>query len=264
VTPEQVSLWIVSFRRLTTLHATIGGWLASFPFDAVNVIANDPTVGYTAIEAEYPQVRVWRNIFRSTWETGAIAWCWNQCMRHTFEHRDWCLMSQDDVLVSPGWHERISGAYDTYIAPAGDTVQLQSLAGFNATGWFDERFRAIGGPENDYLLRALQECPDRLSVHDEHIWELRHNDVGLAQFWQAAPKQGEVLATRCEFNVPYAGSECFDRWTAKWGVHVDDLFAERQYGAARRRPGWDEIDWYPSFTRRLTELGRREGDGAGG
>ena len=190
MTPGDVSLWIVSFRRLETLHRTISDWLSSFPFEQVNIIANDPDVDYRQIEAEFPQVRVWRNIFRSSWETGSIAWCWNQCMRHTFETRQWCLMSQDDVLVRPGWDQLITSAYDTYIAPVGDTVQLQSLAGFNTVGWFDERFRAIGGPENDYLLRALQACPDRLSVHDGHVWQLRHNDAGLAGYWQGAAKAG--------------------------------------------------------------------------
>jgi hypothetical protein len=256
VTPDEVSLWIVSFRRLATLSATIKGWLESFKFETVNLIANDPTVDYSEIEAVYPQVKIWRNIFRSSWETGSIAWCWNQCMRHTFETRDWCLMSQDDVVVLPGWHELITSTYDTYIAPHGDTVQLQSLAGFNATGWFDERFRAIGGPEADYELRALQTCPDRLSVHDEHVWQMRHNDIGLDRFWRGAPKIGEVMETRQNFNGPYHDAECFARWTQKWGIGVDELFTRQQFDT-QRQPGWEEIDWYPAFTRRLTELGRR-------
>jgi hypothetical protein len=256
ITPDDVSLWIVNFRRLATLQRTIGDWLASFPFAEVNVIANDPAVNYSEIEWEFPQVRVWPNIFRSSWETGSIAWCWNQCMRHTFETRDWCLMSQDDVEITPGWDKLISSDYDTYIAPHGDTIQLQSLAGFNAVGWFDERFRAIGGPEADYELRALQAAPDRLSVHDEHVWQMRHHDVGLAAHWRGSPKQGEVLQTRIEFNGPYHDAECFTRWIQKWGMHVDELFLGHHYDV-QRQPGWDEIDWYPSFTRRLAELGRR-------
>lgn len=255
--PDEVSLWIVSFRRLDALRVTIGGWLASFGFETVNVLANDPATDYSQIEADFPQVRVWRNIFRSSWETGSIAWCWNQAMRHTFETRQWCLMSQDDVLVQPGWHELITSDYDTYIAPVGDTVQLQSLAGFNAIGWFDERFRAIGGPEADYELRALQACPARLSAHDEHGWQLRHNDVGLAGFWQGAPKEGEVLQTRQDFNGPYHDQECFARWTAKWGFDIREQMLQGGRCDYQRQPGWEEIDWYPSFTRRLAELGRR-------
>lgn len=254
--PEEVSLWIVAFRRGETLHRTVTDWLASFPFTEVNVITNDPAYDYWPIGRDYPQVKFWPNMFRSSWETGSIAWCWNQCMRHTFETRDWCLMSQDDVLITPGWDELITDRYDTYIAPVGDTIQLQSLAGFNAAGWFDERFRAIGGPESDYLLRAMQAYPDRLSVHDEHVWQMRHNDVGLAAHWRGAAKEGEVIDTRNAFNVPYADAECFERWEQKWGLHVNQLFSGQQYNV-QRRPGWDEIDWYPSFTRRLAELGRR-------
>ncbi len=254
MTPDEVSLWIVSFRRLGALHRTISDWLASFPFETVNVIANDPGTDYSLIEFEFPQVKVWKNVFRSGWETGSIAWCWNQAMRHTFEARRWCLMSQDDVAVTPGWDKLVTDAYDTYVAPVGDTVQLQSLAGFNAAGWFDERFRAIGGPEADYLMRCYLAYPDRLSAHDEHAWQWRHNDVGLADYWHGVPKEGEVVATRDAYNVPFADAECFARWNAKWGVHVDDLM--QRANDAQRNPGWEEIDWYPSFTRRLRELGR--------
>ncbi len=255
MTPDEISLWIVNFRRQDALRRTVGDWLASFPFEEVNVIANDPAIDYTPVENEFPQVKVWRNIFRSSWETGSIAWCWNQCMRHTFETRHWCLMSQDDVTVTPGWPALITDRYDTYIAPAGDIVQLQSLDGFNRVAWFDERFRAIGGPEADYLLRCLQAYPERLSVHDDHVWQLRHNDIGLADFWHDVPKEGEVGQTRASFNVPYADTECFARWSQKWGEHVDDLFLQGHYHA-QRQPGWSEIDWYPSFTRRLMQLGR--------
>ena len=245
-----MSLWIVNFQRADALRATLDSWMASFPFTDVNVIMNDPTM------PDVPGARVWRNVFREPWETGSIAWCWNMCMRHTFERRNWCLMSQDDVAVIPGWDALLTDAYDHYIAPVGDTVMLQSLAGFNRVGWFDERFRAIGGPEADYELRAMRAYPDRLSVHDDHVWALHHNDVGLAYHWQGAPKVGEVATTRQTYNVPYAGAECFARWEQKWGIHVDSLFLDKLYHMDPQ-PGWGEIDWYPSFTRRLVELGRR-------
>jgi hypothetical protein len=254
VNPDEVSLWITSFRRQEALHGTVSGWLRSFPFEEVHVIANDPGADYSAVQAQWPQVKIWRNVFRSQWETGSIAWCWNQAMRHTFETRRWCLMSQDDVAVAPGWPELVTDDYDTYVAPHGDTVQLQSLAGFNAVGWFDERFRAIGGPEADYLLRCFQAIPERLSAHDEHGWQWRHNDVGLADYWRGMPKTGEVGATRAAYNEKFADAECFARWNAKWGEHVDSLMTHAK--DAQRQGGWDEIDWYPSFTRRLRELGR--------
>jgi hypothetical protein len=100
-----------------------------------------------------------------------------------------------------------------------------------------------------------QAYPERLSAHDEHFWQWRHNDVGLANHWRSAPKIGEVIATRMAFNVPYANAECFDRWTAKWGEHVDTLMTHP--ADAYRRPGWEEIDWYPAFTRWLSKHGRR-------
>lgn len=255
LTPENTALWITSFRRIPALRDTLAGWLGSFPFTDVNVIANDPAVDYSEIEAQFSQVQVWRNIFRDSWETGSIAWCWNQAMRHTFETRDWCLMSQDDVLVTPGWDRLITGEYHTYIAPIGDTVQLQSLAGFAAVGWFDERFRAIGGPEADYLLRSLQAQPEKVSVHDEHCWQYRFNDVGLAGYWRGAPMAGEVRETRRSFNEVFEETECHARWIAKWGEHVNSLLSRRAF-SVQRQPGWDEIDWYPAFTRRLRETGR--------
>jgi len=255
VTPDQVSLWIVSFRRLDALRQTVTDWLASFPFEEVNVIVNDPAVDYATVGMEFPQIRWWPNLFRDGWETGSIAWCCDQCMRDTFGTKNWCVMSQDDNQIRPGWDALVNDQYDFYGAPHGDSVQWQSQAGFRAMGWFDERFRAIGGPEADYVLRALQAIPDRSSIHDEHVWQMRHNDVGLAEHWFLQPKVGEVIDTRMAYNVPFATEECFVRWIEKWGRDVDRLFLDHAYDTPRK-PGWDEIDWYPSFTRRLTELGR--------
>lgn len=255
--PKDVSLWIVNYKRLDALGNTISDWLASFDFDVVNVIANDPTTDFTFIRETFPQVTIWPNIFRESWETGSIAWCWNMCMRHTFLHRDWCLMSQDDVHITPGWSDLITDDFWTYVAPVGDTIQLQSLAGFNEVGWFDERFRAIGGPEADYMLRMMRTYPDKLSAHDEHVWQLAQNDVGLANYWHSSPRTTEVLATRNACNVPLANEECFNRWMQKWGVYVDELFLRQMYGTDPQ-PGWDEIDWYPAFTRMLVEAGRRQ------
>lgn len=250
--PEDVSLWIVSFRRLDALRRTINGWLGTFPFDFVNIIANDPTVNYTEIQNTFPNVRILRNVFQP-WQPGSIAWAWNTCMLNTFHARRWCLMSQDDVDVWPGWDKVVTeNDYWTYVAPVGDVVQLQSVDGWREVGWFDERFRAIGGPEADYLLRMRLTYPDRLSVHDEHVWQWRHNDVGLADYWKAQPRIGEIAETRSEFNERFADGECFERWMQKWGVHVDTLM--QQVGndvadVAVHSDGWEEIDWYPAFTR---------------
>lgn len=260
ISPSNISLWIVAFRREQALTATLNGWLNSFPFNDINVICNDPNYDYEFVRNQFPQVQFWPNIWRASWETGAIAWCWNQAMKHTFDTRDLCLMSQDDVVVLPGWDSRITDEYWTWVAPAGDTIQLQSIEGFKNVGWFDERFRAIGGPESDYLLRMMQTYPEKLSAHDEHIWQLRNNDVGLANYWHPADKAGEVGQIRREYNEAFANDECFTRWIQKWGIHVDTMMIDRvnngHWQASVRQPGWEEIDWYPAFTRRLKEMGR--------
>lgn len=254
LSPGDVDLWLVSYQRPQTLRETLTQWFASFPFTHATVIANDPTLDYTPFIKDLPApVVIKNNIFRMPWETGSIAWCWNQAMRGTFLTRTWCLMSQDDVTVTPGWDELITDDYWTYVAPHGDTVQLQSRAGFKHAGWFDERFRAIGGPEADYLLRMIQTYAERLSVHDEHVWQLRHNDVGLANHWRIAPRDALGSSLRHEHNEAYANAECFARWTQKWGEHVDDLFINRHY-TRTRQPGWEEINWYPSFTRHVQEM----------
>lgn len=252
--PDDVDLWLVSYQRPETLRETITQWLASFPFTRVTVIANDPTLDYTPFIRDLATpVIVKHNIFRHGWETGSIAWCWNQAMRGTFLERTWCLMSQDDVDVKPGWADLITDDYISYVAPHGDTVQLQSREGWRRVGWFDERFRAIGGPEADYLLRMLQTYPDLLSAHDEHVWQLRHNDVGLANHWRIAPRDAHGQELRYHHNQHFANAECFVRWMEKWGEHVDDLFVNQHYGATRN-PGWDELDWYPSFSEHLRSM----------
>ena len=250
ITPENSSLWIVSYKRQEALLNTVRTWCESFPFETVNILSNYQQ-DFSFCD-EYP-IKVWPNIFRQDWLTGSLAWCWNQAMLHTFEFKDWCVMSQDDVSIIPGWDSLVTGQYDTYIAPHGDVIQIQSIEGFNKIGWFDERFRAIGGCEADYLLRCLRSNSEGLSAHDEHIWQLRHNDVGLANYFINSVKQGEILQTRMEHNLEFAQVECFNRWNDKWGESVDHLFLSKNYN---RNRNWKEIDWYPAFTRRLIGLGR--------
>ena len=38
-------------------------------------------------------------------------------------------------------------------------------------------------------------------------------------------------------------------------IHIDDLFLAEDYDCPKN---WKEIDWYPSFTNKLVELGRKE------
>jgi hypothetical protein len=261
-TPENVSLWIVSYRRIELLKETIRQWQASYPFTDGHIIANDPTVDYSEIEARYGGVFQIHYNLRPAWMAGSIAQCWNIAMLHTFDARDWCLMSQDDVTVKPGW-DKLVEAHDfwTYIAPIGDVIQLQSLDGFNHVGWFDERFRVIGGPEADYVLRIMQTYPDKASIHDHHPWALYHNDVGLQTYWEGTYKQpGTEHEETWKMHRWDLADECFNRWVDKWGGDVNEMMIDAvrtgSY-AFHRRPGWDELDWYPHFTRRLHELGRR-------
>lgn len=266
--PDNVSLWITSYRRLDLLDQTLRDWFASYPFNEVHVLANDPTVDYASVVTRdgYPPIHVHRNP-RPPWLVGSIAQSWNIAMLHTFDTRDWCLMSQDDVRVTPGWDELITDDYWTYVAPMGDVIQLQSRLGFNRVGWFDERFRAIGGPEADYTLRMLMTYPDRLSIHDHHPWQLLHNEVGLERYWDSTfkPEGTEHHATWAAHRWRLADVECFERFEQKWGRDVNELMAEQvhllragQPATAERRPGWDELCWYPSLCRRLVELNRQE------
>jgi hypothetical protein len=262
-TPDNVSLWIVSYRRIELLKETIRQWQASYPFTDGHIIANDPTVDYSEIAARYGGVFQIHYNLRPARMAGSIAQCWNAAMLHTFDTRDWCLMSQDDVTVKPGWDKLITDDYFTYIAPIGDVIQLQSLWGFNSVGWFDERFRVIGGPEADYVLRIMRMYPDFASIHDHHPWALYHHDIGLQSYWEGTYKQPgtEHEDTWKMHRLDLADKECFGRWIEKWGMGVNELMAHCvQHGDwssfPERSPGWDEIDWYPHFTRRLQELGR--------
>jgi hypothetical protein len=260
--PDNVSLWIVSYRRIELLKETIRQWQASYPFTDGHIIANDPAVDYAEIEARFGGVFKIHYNLRPSWMAGSIAQCWNIAMLHTFDQRDWCLMSQDDVTVNPGWDKLITNDYWTYIAPIGDVIQLQSLDGFNSVGWYDERFRAIGGPEADMVLRIMQAYPEQASIHDHHPWHLYNNDVGLQPYWESTYKQpgSEHEDTWKMHRWGLADEECFGRWNQKWGKDVNELLINcvqtGDWSLAERRPGWEEIDWYPHFTRRLVELHR--------
>ncbi len=254
ITPDNCSLWIVNYKRPEELMKTVDAWMQSFPFENVNIIYNGWPYDNEMVENNF-NVYSWPNIFRPDWLTGSLAWCWNQAMLNTFTSRDYCIMSQDDVDIKPGWHEKITDDYWTYIAPHGDVVTIQSLKGFNRVGWFDERFRAIGGAECDYMLRMMRAYPDQLSIHDEHIWQMRHNDVGLAEYFHNPEKTAHALDTRTKHNLKFAEKECFSRWIDKWGQDVDNLFLSKNYNIDKR---WNEIDWYPALTAKLVEIGRKE------
>lgn len=260
IEPNNTSLWIVNYKRPVELYDTIRDWLRSFPFQEVNVICNQlyPTLNPEDTRTFSVPVNIHCQWQREDWEVGSIAQCWNLAMKKTFLIKDWCIMSQDDVTITPGWNEKInSNQYQTYFAPQGDIVTIQSLQGFKKLGWYDERFRCIGGPENDYLLRAMQINPDNISVHDEHIWQLYHNDIGLAENFM--PRITNNTRETRQGNVKFSNAECFERWRQKWGgdqfPYIDQLFLKKDYNITPN-PGWENIDWYPSWTDEMINRGR--------
>ncbi len=259
ITESNSSLWIVNYKRPAELYDTIKGWLYSFPFQEVNVICNGgKSLTDEVIDNFSVPVNLYNNWQNAEWEVDSLAQCWNVAMKKALLEKDWVVLSQDDVHITPGWHDKINESdYDIYIAPHGDVVQIISLEGFKKVGWFEERFRAIGGAENDYLLRCLKSIPERLSVHDNHIWQMRHNDVGLADHFSSNHTQ-VALQTR-QRNLQFANAECFERWRQKWGgmqfPYIDQLFLNKEYHR-QRNPGWEELDWYPSWTLQMKRLGR--------
>ncbi len=256
ITPKNCKLWIVNYKRHNELIKTVDLWLNSFDFEEINIISNHSQL---KVDIFQPNVREKINIFhnwhRHDWMIGSIAQCWNLGMLHTFNnpYKEWVILSQDDNIILKGWDETINNSnYDTYIAPHGDTIQILSFNTFKKIGWFDERFRTIGGPEADYLLRLIRNTPDSISVHDDHIWKMRHNLVGLEKYFFLQERNNNILQTRTQ-NVEFSQQECFNRWIEKWNIPVDELFLSKNYHV---KCNFREIDWYPSFTRHLNQQGR--------
>lgn len=256
ITPQNSKLWIVNYKRHEELTNTINYWLKSFDFEEVNIISNHSSLKKDIFPEEIKnKINIFHNWHRHDWMIGSIAQCWNLAMLHTFHesNKNWVVLSQDDNIISRGWDEKINNSnYDTYIAPHGDTIQILSFDTFRKNGWFDERFRTIGGPEADYLLRLIRNTPNTISVYDNHEWKMRHNLVGLEKHFFLQDRNNNILDTRKQ-NVEFSQRECFDRWIEKWNIPVDQLFLEKKYNVKCNFP---EIDWYPSFTKYLINEGR--------
>jgi hypothetical protein len=251
--PGNTSLWLVTYNRWDVCASTAKQWLASFPFEKINIISNHSGDWRPHFEEHlHPQLNVHYNSLRPNWMTGSLAECWNQCMLNTFETRDWCIMSQDDVTIRPGWADKINSSdYLTYMAPMGDVVVIQSLEGFKGAGWYDERFREVGGADADYQYRCLKSHGARVSVHDDHPWKYRINDVGLAENFERVilPWDGMEWKVNNDFNA----RELYGRFSSKWGIYVDTLMATHDF---TREPLYPDMDWYPSWTDRLKRQGR--------
>lgn len=256
LTKENTALWIVNYKRPQAVRDTVTMWYNSFDFEEINIIANHPSIELSWFPDHIqPKIKIHYNWHRPEWMAGSLAQCWNTAIIHSLVEKEWVILSQDDLNVFQGWADCINNSsYDYYMCPIGDMCQILSLEGFKKIGWFDERFRAIGGCEADYELRAISQCPESVSMYDDHYWKMRHNTVGLENYIKDY-KTPEVMETRFAHNLPLSGTECFDRWDQKWGKYVDNVFYEKDYYRSRN-PGWEEIDWYPAWTRHMKSIGR--------
>ena len=255
-TPSNVDLWICNFKRPLELITTIRGWLSSFDFQVVNVLSNHSTL---QDNSELPvdikdKVKVWYHWDREDFECGSLSENWNIAVKKAYIKHDWVILSQDDLIINPGWPDKIINSnYKYYLAPAGDVCQIQHIDSFSKLGWRDEIWRAPGGSEQDYLIRALNICPEEISVHDEHIWQLRHNDVGLADHFSSNHTPA-ALETR-KHNVELSQDECFAVFSEKYGKDIDGLMCRQEYKTPYM-PGFRDRDWHPSWTRYMKQIGR--------
>lgn len=253
INPNNTSLWIINYMRRAECAATVQQWLNSFPFEEVNILAAHSSMDITAFPEEIRDKIKIKYDVTLDWMLGSYSRCANIAMMHAFDKKEWCLISQDDVLVTPGWDKIINDTtHDYYVAPAGNVVQLLNKRCLEDIGWFDERYRAIGGEDFDYQLRYINQYPQNVSIHDEHAWNLRYNDVGLANHWHMQAKNDHLWATRNR-NHDFVRNESWDVFVAKWGMDPDPFFAAGRIGCA---PNLVEVDWHPSFTHYSLKTGR--------
>lgn len=253
--PSNVDLWICNFKRPVELQLTIEGWLDSFDFEIVNVISNHSSLQDSSQLAPHirDKVKVWYHWNREDFECGSLAENWNIACKKTFVKKGWVILSQDDLIIKSGWSEKVKNCeYKYFLAPAGDVMQIQHISSFSKLGWRDEIWRSPGGPEADLLIRAMRICPDEISVHDEHVWKLFHNDIGLAEHFSSNHTDA-ALETR-KHNVELSEEECFKVFREKYGKHVDDLMIAKEYDTPYQ-PGFKDRDFYPSYTKHLRKLG---------
>ena len=252
--PSNVELWIDNYKRKNLIGYQAEQWLASFPFEQVNVIVNHPSVIIEDFpEAIRPKVKLWNNVMRHPNAIGPMARSYNQAYTHTFlSGKKYCICAHDGMQIIPGWAELIiQSDYDLYFAPQGDQVHLITLEGLKTFGWWDERYAMNGNHELDYLSRALHKAgikeEGRASLVDIHGWpnelpwvngnHLYYNSVGLERHWCRLPRH----------TVPPTGEkgELFqqklDQWHfKKWrGLEATALINVTE------GPTEAEIDWYP-------------------
>lgn len=257
LTPDNISLWIVNYRRTAEVIATVDSWLASFPFECVNIIDN---YGGRKVEDFSPhareKIKIWPNCLRPQWLTGSMSQCVNEMFINSFSEKDWVLGSHDDTLVVPGWADLINNSpYEIYLAPYGGATHLTHFNAFKKIGFWNELFRIVGGPEEELKIRVMRHMPNEASIHDQHPWNLYHNDVGLNNYWSNMQRTEEILTTRIEFSTMFG--ECRDRFVDIYGKEIIPMFLAKEYN---REPSIKYINWYPSATKHWKEIGRIKSD----
>jgi hypothetical protein len=242
--PTNVSLWIVNFKRREVCDNTIKMWLDSYPFETVNVISNFTETTLDDFSANLKsKIKLYHNCRNNSY-VGSLAECWNQCYINTFEHKNYCICSQDDVVIKPGWDKIITdnlNRFDTFFAPQGDVTHLQTVDGFKKVGWWDINFRTTSYQEMDYYTRCLLYNKKRISISDVHNGNVFcNNEIGLNQFWIHIPNSNDpVKLAQHGIN----NSSQYDVYFNKYGVRIPyDKIPTPRYKA---------IDYCPEFSARI-------------
>ncbi|NQT03918.1 MAG: hypothetical protein HQ580_17970, partial [Planctomycetes bacterium] len=157
-----------------------------------------------------------------------------------------------DVIMKPGWLDLVNSTnFDFYSAPLGDTRFLLNRSAFRRVGWFDERFTSLGFHEHDYLIRVLNLIPDSATIVDMHKQQLRHNPIGLEEYW-LQPETDNFIRFKRKGGWAQASFRTTNQqkfFQEKWGTHpykkVTGLHPQRLPR---------EIDWYPFISKKYESL----------
>jgi hypothetical protein len=254
IEPENIDLFIVNYLRHNEVRSSVSQWLESFPFESVNIIDNHGSLSLDVFrEEDRDKIKIFHNV-RPSWMLGSLAQCWNLAYCHSLGKKDWIVCSQDDVLIQPGWDKVVDeSGFATYFAPKGDMVHINSIEGFRLYKWWDERFRTIFYQESDYMLRAIKYVPECISICDHHHWSLKHNDVGLDNFFSASERTDEVKETG-DIAATKSGEALGEMWASKWGKSPYEIFTLHQFPECKWIP--ENVDWYPSATYEWQKQGR--------
>lgn len=242
VLAERLAIVVVTHNRPTQLRATIRDWTFSCPdYVRMRVIVNHPDGMNGITVPERCQVV---HSGRPPEHQGNLAQSWNLGLLWAFRDPevDWVALSQDDVVIEPGWlalANRVRA--DLYAAPAGDQVMLMNRRALREIGWFDERFTTIGFHEFDWFARAIRTLgPGWVMLEDAHGWS--YNPVGLSSLWRSAHdgKHTERSPSSQERGAAF--------FREKWGMGYDEIIGPMARGDVPA-PRLGEVDWYPWFQR---------------